>query len=147
MLTWDLTKIVLLVGLLVFTGLLWWLPNKLVAPAGGLVGAKHPVPDYYIDNFTVTAMNDAGLPKHTLQAKTLIHFPGNEKTQLDRPRLVQYPQNGSNGPPVVTVSDTGWLSGDGKLLVMSGRVEVARGGGAGFAGAEINTQQLTVSLE
>lgn len=147
MLTWDLTKIVLLFGLLVFTGLLWWLPNTLVAPAAGLVGSKQPTPDYYIDDFTVTAMNDAGLPKHTLQAKALIHFPGNEKTRLERPRLVQYPQNGTEGPPVVTVSDTGWLSGDGKLLVMSGRVEVARGSGAGFGGAQVHTQQLTVSLE
>lgn len=142
--SWAVTRIVIVVSLLLFTGLVWWLPNALLKPAMRLTGMERHDPDYYIENFTVTAMNLRGTPKYKLDATLLLHYPHEESTRLDRPRLVEYDANDN---PTVTTADHGFVSRDGKHLLMSGNVRVVRGRDDKAAGGEIVTNQLTVSLE
>lgn len=142
--TWSLTKIILLLSLLLFTGLFWWLPEALVEPAIKITGLNRKEPDYWIKNFSVTSMNDAGNPKYRLQAANLVHYPNDISTRIDKPYLVQYDQ----GPaPLITTADTGIVSPDGKRVVMTGNVRIARGQDAEFSDAEVMSHQVTVTLE
>lgn len=142
--TWSLTKIILLISLLLFSGLFWWLPEALVEPAIRITGLNRKEPDYWIRSFNITSMNDAGTPKYRLQAEGLVHYPGDVATRVDKPHLVQYDQ----GPaPLTTTADTGVVSPDGKRIVMTGNVRIARGNDPEFSDAEVMSHQVTVTLE
>ncbi len=139
--TWAMTKAVIIISLLFFTGLLWWLPNKLIEPAMQMTGAERRDPDYFIENFTVTAMDERGDPRYKLSAQRLVHYPNEQRTRLDRPRLRQFTDD------TVTTADRGFISDDGKALLMSGNVHVNRAHGGGYTGAEISTNELNVFLD
>ncbi len=145
--TWDITRIVIVMSLLVFTGLFWWLPQVLTAPAMKLTGIKSHDPDYYIENFGVTAMSERGRPKYILKGTGLVHFPNEESTRIDRPYLMQYEQTGAQtDPPTITTADTGWISADGNRILMSGNVKVLKGPGQNSTSAEITANQLVILL-
>lgn len=144
--SWDLSKIAIIISLLLFTGLFWWLPNSLVTPAMKFTGIPSRDPDYYIENFHMTAMSDRGRPKYILRAATLVHFPNETATRMERPHLVQYDPAQGPSQATVTVADNGFISNDGKKLLMTGNVKVFRGEDPGFAGAELTTNELTVIL-
>ncbi len=139
--TWAVTKVVIIISLLFFTGLFWWLPNKLIEPAMQMTGAERTDPDYFIENFTVTAMDERGEPRYKLSARRLTHYPNDQQTRLDRPRLMQFDEE------TVTTADRGFISGDGKTLLMKGNVHVTRAQVGGDAGAEITTNELNVLLD
>lgn len=138
--TWAVTKVTIVIGLLFFTGLFWWLPEQLIEPAMQMTAGERRDPDYFIENFTVTAMNEHGEPRYKLSAERLVHFPHDQKTRLDRPRLTQFDDD------TITTADRGFVSGDGKTLLMSGNVRVNRARGNGDSGAEIRTHELKVFL-
>lgn len=144
--SWDLSKIALVVSLLLFTGLFWWLPNTLVTPAMKFTGIQSRDPDYYIENFRMTAMSDRGRPKYTLQAANLVHFPNETATRMERPHLVQYDPDQAPDQATVTIADNGWISSDGKRLRMNGNVKVFRGENPESAAAELTTNELIVIL-
>lgn len=149
MLNWDLTKVVVLLSALLFSGLFVWLQSALVAPAMRLASHDATTPDYYLRDFTVTAMDVHGQPKYTLQAQSLVHYPNDQNTRLEHPHLVQFrPQPGSDARiPVVTTADTGFISSDGKHLIMKGNVNVEQGKGVNLPSGELHTQQLDVLLD
>ena len=141
---WTLTRLVIALSLLLFSGLFWWLPEALVEPAINLTGLKANQPDYWIQRFHIVSMNDAGTPKFDLRAENLVHFPNTVATRIDKPYLVQYDQGAA---PLVTTADTGWVSPDGKKLLMTGKVKIARGHDPEFADAEVMSNQVTVTLD
>lgn len=57
--------------------------SRLAAPAE----AKH---DYYIKDFTITALDKRGQPQHRLEADQLSHFNDTETTHLTKPSLQVY---------------------------------------------------------
>ncbi|HLQ26924.1 MAG TPA: LPS export ABC transporter periplasmic protein LptC [Acidiferrobacterales bacterium] len=145
--TWDITRIVIVMSLLVFTGLFWWLPQALTAPAMKFTGIKSRDPDYYIENFGITAMSERGKPKYILKGTGLVHFLNEENTRIDQPYLMQYEQTGAqNDAPTITTADIGWISADGNRLLMSGNVKVLKGPGQSSASAEITANQLVILL-
>jgi lipopolysaccharide export system protein LptC len=140
---WAVTRVVVVISLLLFTGLAWWLPNALITPAMRLTGMERHDPDYYIENFVATSMNQQGTPRYRLEAAKLTHYPDGSDARLERPRLFQY--GGANGE-TITTADQGLVSQNGKKLLMTGNVKVSRANGAN-SGSEIATNQLTVTLD
>jgi lipopolysaccharide export system protein LptC len=79
--------------------------------------------DYYVNNFTTTMMGEDGKPFRRLSAKRMIHYPDDDTTELADPYITMFEQM----VPVWTIqSDTGWLSGDGALLLLQGKVIIDR---------------------
>lgn len=141
--TWQVTKIAIALALVLFLGLFWWLPDALVDPAMKLTGTRPDEPDYWVRNFSITAMGDNGTPRYILRAASLTHYPGNESTRLERPQLLQYDEHNT---PIVTVADAGRVSPDGKKLVMTGNVKIIRGRDRGSVGGEVASNEITVTL-
>jgi lipopolysaccharide export system protein LptC len=86
-------------------------------------------------------MDERGDPRYNLSAERLVHYPNNQQTRLERPRLTQFADD------TITTADRGFISGDGKALLMSGNVHVTRAQGGGYAGTEITTNELNVFLD
>ena len=139
---WDLSKIAVFVSLMFLAGLFWWLPTALVGPAIKLVGDYRQIPDYYIEHFRVIEMGVSGRPKYVLRAERMIHYPHQKHTQLQDPKLTEY----GSGPVTQSHADRGWISRDGKHLLMMGHVIVNRGRGTNFTGANIATQRINIHL-
>ncbi len=85
-------------------------------------------PDYYIENFTTTGMNELGQRSYVLQAKRMAHFPDDGSALLDNPHLIEY--NDDTGPRH-TYAKSGWLSGNGEDLLLEGDVKIIQEAGFG----------------
>ena len=119
----QLERLVLVGVLGAMAGLGIWMQVNLLEPAENK--AEAPLtnePDYYIQNFTATGRDEAGVI-YVLKAERLAHFPIDNTALLDKPHLVQY-QEGK--PARQTTSESGWMSGDGSEVLLTGNVEVTQ---------------------
>ncbi len=129
-------------GLMAALGI--WMQVSLLEPntATPRAGPGHD-PDYYIQNFTATGRDDAGVI-YVLKAERLVHFPDDNTALLDFPHLIQY----DDGQPArETTSDSGWMSGDGSEILLTGNVEVKQLKTVNDPGSVTRTQRLLVKLK
>jgi lipopolysaccharide export system protein LptC len=120
--TWNFNLIAIAGALLLLALLTWWLPAALVERELPAAPRAHE-PDYSIEQFTATSLNEAGRPRYKLSAARLDHYPDDLTTHLRAPRLIQY----GEGTPVHTTANEGWISPDGKTIRFQGQVRVSRG--------------------
>jgi len=102
--------------------------------------AEHS-PDYYVEDFTVTDMDIEGKLKQTLSAERMLHYPDDDSTELTEPHLIIYNEN---TPPWKIKSETGWVSGDGQLVLLNGAVKIDRVAAPGIRPVHIVTSNLRV---
>jgi len=139
---WWLSRFLLFVGLLLFSGLFWWLPEALVRPALALTHAQPARPDYYIGRLRLTAMNRHGHPRFILTATRLVHFPRGKRTLLIEPHLIQFGKHTTT----TTTAKHGFVSRHGHTLIMRGKVRVFRGPTAQVGTTSVRAHTLTVHL-
>ena len=71
-----------------------WLTEEGVKQVDKRLAAEPEVQqDYYLNDFSITVLNEHGLPQHRLQAKQLSHFTTGEQTRLQQLELVVFKQN------------------------------------------------------
>ena len=126
--------------LFVVTVLVWWLAEPTAPPATGDAAPTH-TPDYVIERFAATSMGLDGMPKRTLKAESMAHYPDDDSTELMSPRVTVYDKE---LPPWTIDAEKGWVSGDGELLLLRGQVNVNREGATGVRPVEIVTTNLRV---
>jgi len=140
----HLPKLAALLSLLALGALFMWLPNGLLLrPAHET--EKRNEPDYVIERFVATAMDEKGRLKHELHAKRLEHFPDDDRMELDQPYLVQFTPD---APPLHTRADRGTTRGEGKDILMRGNVRMTRSAsGQKNPAGEVVAQELRVLLQ
>ncbi len=141
--TWDSNKTIIAGVLLLLLALSLWLPNALVKPVIALNSAARHEPDYHAENFTSTMMSTQGEPKYVLHGRKITHYPDDDTSLLEQPRLTQYAPGTA---PINTTADRGKIYNHGKELLMLGNVRVTRGKDLTGPGGEITTQELHVVL-
>lgn len=102
--------------------------------------AGHTV-DYFLENFQVTTMGVDGKPERSLQASTLRHYLDDETTEMDNPYLTV---NSEDQGAWEIRSDTGWLSADGELVLLTGAVDILRQAQPGIRPMHLVTRDLRV---
>ncbi len=119
-----------------------WLVKKL-DPTLDSVGPKAShTPDYFIENFTTTRMNESGKRDRRLEAKTLVHYPDTNTDELVEPYLSLYPETGQ---PWEVRSERGWLSKNSDVVLLLGKVHIWRKDSQGDIALEIHTRDLRVT--
>lgn len=141
--TWDSNKTIIAGVLVLLLALSLWLPNALVKPAITLSNGPRHEPDYHAENFTSTMMSTLGEPKYILRGRKITHYPDDDTSLLEQPRLTQYAPGTA---PIYTTADRGKIYNHGKELLMLGNVRVTRGKDLTGPGGEIATQELHVVL-
>ena len=140
----QLEKLVLIGVLGAMSGLGVWMQVNLLEPAENKTAAPLTnEPDYYIQNFTATGRDEAGVI-YVLKAERLAHFPIDNTALLDKPHLVQY-QEGE--PARQTTSESGWMSGDGSEVLLTGNVEITQFRTDEDPGSVTRTLRLSVRLD
>ena len=102
----------------------WWFrrgePQIAVAP----VPDQHR-PDYIADDLLVLTMDEQGHLARRLKTPQLRHYPDDDSSELEQPRLTVYRRD---GPPWTAQSQTGWIASDGTEVLLRGDVRVDREG-------------------
>jgi lipopolysaccharide export system protein LptC len=119
----------------------WWLQAHIRPPERAPTRATAAAPDYYIDDFTATTMDAAGLPRQRLTAATLLHYASDGHADLTRPRMTFFR---SEGAPWDARSETGWVSGDNETVKMLGAVHISRAASAVNRAVTVDTRNLLV---
>lgn len=136
----SLRQLILALIMAAAGALAWWLlPDDESAPATH--EDRERKPDYTVDNFTATIMGEAGTPQRRLSARQLRHYPDDESSELERPVLTLF---NDEGPPWFVRSHTGWVSDDGDRLILRGQVVIEREAGARTRPLELQTAELQV---
>jgi len=128
----------------VLAGLSAWLQFGVLAraPVAVAVAVAADEPDYYIERFVSTGVDALGA-QYRLSAERLTHYPRARRALLERPRIVQYPNDRGDGARRIQ-ADTGALDDDSAELQLAGQVRVFEGGAGNASVATVNT--MTVKL-
>lgn len=80
------TYITLAIFIIIAIGSFWFLQDLTKEP----ITDKKPdsqFPDYFMENFSITNMNVQGKPEYILKAKKMLHFPDDDRAELEQPFL------------------------------------------------------------
>ncbi|MBI5429570.1 MAG: LPS export ABC transporter periplasmic protein LptC [Nitrosomonadales bacterium] len=127
-----------LLGLL---GGTYWLNQQVQPDPGKPDSKKRHDPDAIVESFSAVQLNEQGLPRFTITAKTMRHFPDDDSTTLDTPRITIL----SPGQPAIhSVAKRGAISGNGDEVFMYDAVEVLRGASAQRDELRVHTEYLRI---
>ena len=87
-----------------------WLDRQVQPPEALRDGNARHDPDYIIANIAATRIGADGNPRYTLSAQRVTHYPDDDSTHLDQPRLVHF---GGAKAPVTATSRTALVSSNG----------------------------------
>ena len=121
-----------------------WLLNKLSGRDSEIQIQSEHYPDYYMENFITTTMEQDGTLKNKLHADYMAHYPDNDTTELDNPMLEV---SRSDGPPVRITADKGWVTEDNEVILLTGNVKLWQDADDGSRKLEIITTDVKVLPE
>ncbi|MHB8622728.1 MAG: LPS export ABC transporter periplasmic protein LptC [Sulfuricaulis sp.] len=122
----------------------WWLTRAVGVPEKIFNGKGRHDPDFTVENFKATVMNDQGQRLYSLSGPLLVHYGDDGSSDLTQPYLIQYPQGRA---PVYTRADKGWMPKGGDQILMSENVTSAQGRDPRSAGGEIRTDSMNILLD
>ncbi|MGQ0657403.1 MAG: LPS export ABC transporter periplasmic protein LptC [Chromatiales bacterium] len=131
-------SVLLLLLLAVATG---WLLQRLSSEEGAGRALKAHEPDYYMEDFTQSRMNERGQLHHRLTAELMLHYPDDDSTELVRPVLAVYNEAPT---PWQVRAEKGWVSADSELVLLTGEVHIWRDGANGERELDVLTRDLRV---
>jgi len=87
------TYITLAIFIIIAIGSFWFLQNLTKEPVSDTTSDSH-FPDYFMENFSITSLNDLGQPEYVLKATKMLHYSDDDKAELDQPFLnIKQPNN------------------------------------------------------
>jgi lipopolysaccharide export system protein LptC len=100
-----------------------WLDRQVQPPETASNGKARHDPDYIVDNFMVTRIGPDGAVRYTLNARRMLHYPDDDTTTLDAPKLVNF-----RGPDVTVTATakTATLSSNGENAYLNDDVRLVR---------------------
>lgn len=140
----DTKRIAIAAALLLLATGSWWLTRTVGIPERIFDGKARHDPDYTIENFNATVMNEQGRQRYVLSAAQLVHYGDDGSSDLTQPYLIQYREGLA---PVHTRADKGWMPKDGHEILMRGNVVSAQGRDPRGAGGEVRADSMKILLD
>lgn len=100
-----------------------WLLRTVQSQREPVAASRSHTPDYFIENFTASAMDERGKLRDRLRAQVMFHYPDDDSSELTRPHVEIYRQD---APPWRIDSDKGWVSAKGESVLLQGEVFINR---------------------
>jgi len=127
--------------LLILAALTFWLRYATDFTERSGDGKLRHDPDYIVDGATLRKIGQSGKLEYTLIADQIRHYPDDDTTRMDRPKLVYlHPTR----PPVTISAIRGVMGPKGERVDLSGQVEVYRAGSGSSPPLLVETPELTV---
>ncbi len=116
-----------------------WLLYLLGKPSSDPDDTLRHDPDFYMKDFITVVMDEGGTPKRELRGERARHYPDTDTNELLRPHLVIY-RNGSQ--PLQLTAESGWVSADGDVVLLQGRVNIWRNDEDGVKQQDVVTRDV-----
>ncbi len=130
-----------LLPLLALLSATYWL-NQQALPGPAKPESKRHDPDAIVENFSATSLNDQGVPDFIMAATRLMHYPDDDSTTLDEPRITML----SPGKPAIHANaEHGSVSSKGEDVYLRDNVKVLREASAQQGQLTLQTEYLHVS--
>ena len=136
LITWSPLILVALLATMSF-----WLDRKVQPSAHRPDGSTRHDPDFIVEGFSAVKMNPDGTRRYALAAKRMVHFPDENSTQLELPRLVYFDYQRA---PVTIRSETAESEQGGDDVFFRGDVQIIRSAYASNAELGVFTSFLHV---
>lgn len=130
-----------LLPLLGLVGVTYWLNQQVQPGATQPDSSKRHDPDAIMENFSALKLNDQGVPRFIMAAQKLRHYPDDDSTELDTPRLTTL---SAERPPVHTFALRGLVSSKGDEVFLHDDVRVVREASADREELTLLTEYLHV---
>ena len=121
--------------------LTYWVWLLIDENLGQITPARLHEPDYYMEHMKRNTLDETGTLKNVLFADLATHYPDDDTTELESPRMEIY--NG-NLDPWYVIGETGWVSSGSEIIVLHGEVEIWRLNSQGQRDFEVLTSELRV---
>lgn len=117
---YEWTPLLPLLALLLAT---YWLYQQVQPLPSKADSSKRHDPDIVISDFSALTLDELGAPRFRLSAQQLMHYPDDDSTHLQSPRLSSlYPDR----PPVYTSAMRGEISSGGDEIFLREGVKIVR---------------------
>lgn len=126
-----------LLPLLGLLGVTYWLNQQVRQDFAKPDSGKRHTPDAIMENFSAVKMSLQGEPRFIMNAKKMLHYPGDDSTELDTPSLTTL---SAERPPIYIFAQRGLVSSKGDEIFLHNNVRVVREGSA-------NRDELTLLTE
>jgi lipopolysaccharide export system protein LptC len=100
-----------------------WLDRHVQPPDSAPSGKGRHDPDYIAENFTVTRIGPDGAVRYRLTARRMQHFPDDDTTDLETPRILNFRENGVT---MTATSKTAKLSSNADDVYLQDNVRLTR---------------------
>jgi lipopolysaccharide export system protein LptC len=101
----------------------FWLERIVQVPSAARDGSTRHDPDYIVENFVAVSMGPDGRPLHQIEAKRMLHYPDDDSTRLESPRLLQFD---GERLAMSIVAQTAQVSSEGKTVDLHDDVKAVR---------------------
>lgn len=118
----------------------YWLSQQVQPLPQNESQLRHDV-DYVIDNISAISLNEQGQQRFTLAAEKMWHYPDDDTTHLQMPRLASLY---ADRPPVLTSAQTGMISSKGDEVFLYDEVRVVRPASGDIGEQRFDTSYLHV---
>jgi len=119
----------------------FWIDRTVQPPTIKLDGSKRHDPDYILNNFNTVKTGINGSVQYILAATEMKHYPDDDSTYLERPRLTQY---SIDKPYTQIESQRGTVSSNGEIIEFMDNVKVVRQGAKDRGEMTVTTEYLKV---
>jgi lipopolysaccharide export system protein LptC len=110
--------------LALLAGASWWAAESLFPDEPGEHRESAGAVDYYSKGVKRTAYDLAGKAENLLEAPAMVHFKADGRTELERPVMTLFQDDGK--PPWIIESDSGILQAGGELVLLNGAVLITK---------------------
>ena len=128
-----------LVILAMLAGFTIWLERASRDDADGPDPTLRHDPDFWADNFIVHRFNVDGSIQYTVNAIRMLHFPDDETTDINEPRIAYFRDDRT----ATITARNAWLDKDGERLRLIGDVRVVHTDAHGIS-TVVDTEELLV---
>jgi len=122
-------------------GVTVWLDQQVQPPEQTRDGKLRHDPDYIVDNFSATRIGRDGKARYTLSARRMQHYPDDDTTHLDAPKLVNF---GPSDQTVTATAKSALLSSNGENAYLLDDVRIVRSAYADQSELTLETSWLHV---
>jgi len=133
-----------LLPLLGLLGVTYWLEQQARPEPARADAVQRHDPDAVMENFSAVRMNEQGTPRFIMAAARMQHYPDDDSTTLEAPRLTSL---SAERPAIHVVARRGLISGKGDEVFLHDDVEVLREADAGRGELTLQTDYLRVVPE
>ena len=130
-----------LLPLLALLAFVYWLDSQVQQEAVTADNNRRHDPDVIMGNFSAIKMDQQGVPRFLLSAQQLRHYPDNDSTEIELPRLTMLT---AERPTVPMAGKRGVISSRGDEVIFQDNVSVVREAAGDQSALTLRTQYLRV---